>query len=319
MYELPIEIREQTLRLISEENPAALCDAAERLSQRYRESSGTGKRLVSGKRDILAYAAARMPATYAAVSRALDLSLECCDLSPNSVLDVGAGTGAASAAAFAITGCEQITCIEREQSMIDAGQKLLQAGGISAQWICGDITANSSFTAQKADLVLSSYCLNELTPAARESAVKSLWEAANQALLIVEPGTPAGFAQLKSARKQLIALGANIAAPCPNINECPISQDDWCHFTVRVARTRLHKQLKGASVPYEDEKFCFIFALRGEAVSCAARIMRHPRIDSGRVTLSLCTPNGISERLITRSSPLFKQARKSECGDSLSK
>lgn len=317
MYELPIEIREETLRLASKENAAALCEAAERLSQRYREESGAGKRLASGKRDILAYAAARMPATYAAVSRALELSLECCELSPDSILDVGAGTGAASAAAFALTGCGQITCIEREQSMIDAGERLLQAGGISARWVCGDITARLPFSAHSADLVLSSYCLNELTPAARETAIGGLWAAAKQALLIVEPGTPAGFAQLKSARKQLLALGANIAAPCPDIEDCPISDNDWCHFTVRVPRTRLHKQLKSGSVPYEDEKFCFIFALRGKAAPCAARIMRHPRIDSGRVTLKICGANGIYEQLITRSSAQFKLARKADCGDAL--
>ena len=98
MYELPVEIREETLRLIEGERPDALCGAAERLSERYREGGGTGRRLVGGKLDILAYAAARMPATYAAVSRALALSLECCELSPETVLDAGAGTGAAAAA-----------------------------------------------------------------------------------------------------------------------------------------------------------------------------------------------------------------------------
>lgn len=326
MYELPVEIREETLRLISEENPAALCDAAESLSKRYREESRTGKRLVSGKRDILAYAAARMPATYAAVSRALELSLECCTLFPRSILDVGAGTGAASAAAFALTDCEQITCIEREQCMIEVGESLLRAGGINARWVRGDITDSSRGSLPQAELVLSSYCLNELKPAARDAAVERLWNAAQGALLIVEAGTPAGFEQIKSARKQLMALGAQIAAPCPEVQDCPIAQNDWCHFTVRVARTRLHKQLKSASVPYEDEKFCFILALRGEsengnpdcgkASPCKARILRHPRIDSGKVTLSLCSADGITEKLITRSSPLFKQARKADCGDS---
>ena len=314
MYELPVELREETQRLLEGENPAALCEAAERLSERYREGGGTGKRLVGGKRDILAYAAARMPATYAAVSRALALSLECCGSLPESVLDAGAGTGAGAAAAYALTGCGDITCVEREQSMIEAGRRLLAAGGIDARWIRADL---SDGLPQKAALVLSSYCLNEMTPAARTKAVEELWNAAHRALLIVEPGTPAGFEQLRAARKQLTELGANIAAPCPACAECPLPADDWCHFTVRVPRTRLHKQLKGGSAPYEDEKFCFIFALRTEPSPCAARILRHPRIDSGRITLSLCTANGREERIITRSSALFKAARKAECGDAL--
>lgn len=314
MYELPVEIREETLRLISGEEPAALCEAAERLSERYREGGGTGKRLVGGKRDILAYAAARMPATYAAVSRALALSLECCELSPESVLDAGAGTGAAAAAAFALTDCRDICCVEREQCMIDAGRQLLGAGGVSARWIKADLADGLPCSAA---LVLSSYCLNEMTPALRQSTVERLWNAAQQALLIVEPGTPAGFAQLKAARGQLIELGAHIAAPCPAVKECPLPADDWCHFTVRVPRSRLHKQLKGGSAPYEDEKFCFVMALREGVSPCAARVLRHPRIESGRITLSLCAQEGLQQRMITRSSPLFKSARKTECGDAL--
>lgn len=316
MYELPIEIREETLRLIEGERPDALCGAAERLSERYREGKGTGKRLVGGKLDILAYAAARMPATYAAVSRALALSLECCELSPETVLDAGAGTGAAAAAAYALTGCADITCVEREQSMIDAGRRLLTAGGINARWVRADLADGLQ---QSAALVLSSYCLNEMTPACRKAAVERLWNAAQQALLIIEPGTPEGFAQLRAAREQLLTLGARIAAPCPAATECPLPADDWCHFTVRVPRTRLHKQLKGGSAPYEDEKFCFITAVRADVSPCAARVLRHPRIESGRITLSLCTPEGLQERTVTRSSPLFKAARKADCGDALPK
>ena len=38
--------------------------------------------------------------------------------------------------------------------------------------------------------------------------------------------------------------------------------DDWCHFTCRVARSRLHKLLKGGEAPYEDEKFAFLAVAR---------------------------------------------------------
>ena len=91
--------------------------------------------------------------------------------------------------------------------------------------------------------------------------------------------------------------------------------DDWCHFTARVARSKLHKQLKGGDAPYEDEKFCFLAVAR-EPCETKARILRHPKIESGLITLKLCTDNGICERKITRKDPLFKAARKSDSGDS---
>ncbi len=311
--EFPSELRFAIEQLFAGQDIKMMTAAAEGVSKRYRTESGAGKSLVNNERDTLAYAAVRMPATFGAVSKAIELTMECFEDEISSVLDVGAGTGAASHAAELITECEDITCIEREDSMISLGKQLMQARGISAQWIKRDIS--SAKLVEKADLVLSSYCLNELTVSARKSAVEQLWNAAEKLLIIVEPGTPEGFAQLREARKQLIGLGGYVAAPCPTNGECMLPADDWCHFTARVARTKLHKQLKGGDAPYEDEKFCFIAVSRTE-VSGKPRILRHPKIESGKITLRLCTEDGICDKLVTKKSPLFKAARKSDSGDS---
>lgn len=313
--EFPAELRGEIERLLSGEDSRALASAADGLSRRYRGNDGSGKRLAVSRRDILAYAAVRMPATFGAVGRALSLALECIPEGERtflSTLDVGAGTGAASHAAAALTECGRFTCIEREPEMISLGRQLTESSGIPAEWVSGDITGG--FT-QSAELVLCSYCLNELTESARRTAVERLWQSAQKLLLIVEPGTPEGYSRILRAREQLIALGADIAAPCPGTGECPLPEGDWCHFTVRVPRSRLHKQLKGGDVPYEDEKFCFIAASRVGAIPCGARILRHPRIDSGRITLELCSGGGREQRVVTKKSPQFKQARKSSAGD----
>ncbi|MGN1423215.1 MAG: small ribosomal subunit Rsm22 family protein [Oscillospiraceae bacterium] len=310
--ELPQEIRLKTEQLAAAENIKPLTDAAEKLSLRYREQSGGGKRLVSTRRDIIAYAAVRMPATFGAVSRALELALECFDDEITSVLDAGAGTGAAAIAAALLTECPDITCLEREQCMTDMGKALSEAAGLGFSWINRDL---SDGITERADLVTCAYCLNEMTPAQRTAAVKQLAEAARKMLVIIEPGTPAGFAQLKEARRQLIGMGMKIAAPCPNTGECPLPADDWCHFTARIQRSKLHKRLKGGDAPYEDEKFCFIAAVRQECSPCSARVLRHPRIESGRITLRLCTADGICDKIYTAKSSLFKAARKSDSGD----
>ena len=43
---------------------------------------------------------------------------------------------------------------------------------------------------------------------------------------------------------------------------------DWCHFTQRLQRSRAHKQVKGAELPFEDEKFAYV-ALTRAAVAAA--------------------------------------------------
>ncbi len=314
--EFPSELRYCIEQLISEQDLKKLTDSADSISKRYRTEIGAGKRLVSEGRDVLAYAAVRMPATFGAVSRALELTLESFSGSIESVLDVGAGTGAASHAAQLLTDCDNITCIERESAMISLGQQLMKSRGIDAKWIQQDISAGT--LPVSADMVICSYCLNELPHKSRLEALDRLWQAADKLLVIIEPGTPVGFSQLKEARSYLLDKGAHIVSPCPHSGCCDIQGDDWCHFTARIARTKLHKQLKGADVPYEDEKFSFMAFSRSEAEPAAARILRHPKIESGKITLQLCTEQGICEKLVTKKSPMFKAARKSDSGDSFS-
>lgn len=310
--EFPVELRNKINTLLERENIRELSKAAERLSLRYRDESGDGKRSASGRLDILAYAAVRMPATFAAVSRALELSVECFDGEICSVLDIGAGTGVGAIAASLLTDCAEITCVEREENMIALGQDLFGCMGISGEWIKRDITRGIT---EKADLVICSYCLNELPEAQRKAVVSELANAAEKLLLIVEPGTPNAFSGMLQTRRQLLQRGMMIAAPCPHNEDCALAEDDWCHFTARAARSRLHKQLKGADVPYEDEKFCFLAAARENAAPCTGRILRRPFIEPGKITLKICSESGISTTLVTKKDPRFKAARKSDTGD----
>lgn len=303
--EFPLHIREKIERLAENEDIKRLSEAARRLSENYRREENIS---ASSRSEILAYSAVRMPATFGAVSRALELALEDFDGEINSVLDAGAGTGAASIAAEELIDCENILCLERDRNMLELGQQFVD----NAEWAERDITKGITETA---DLVICSYCLNELPEKQRRFVTAELARAADKLLLIVEPGTPKSFDLMRLTRKQLIDLGLLIQAPCPKNEDCPLPDNDWCHFTVRVARSRLHKQLKNANVPYEDEKFCFLAAVKEPASNKTPRIIRRPTIESGKITLKLCSEDGISDKIVTRSSPLFKRARKSETGD----
>ena len=107
-----------------------------------------------------------------------------------------------------------------------------------------------------------SYVLDELAPDAIGPLVDRLWALTAGLLLVVEPGTPAGWSRILAARDRLIAAGAHILAPCPHQEPCPLAAPDWCHFSRRVARSRLHRLTKGADVPWEDEKFIYLAASR---------------------------------------------------------
>jgi ribosomal protein RSM22 (predicted rRNA methylase) len=160
------------------------------------------------------------------------------------------------------------------------------------------------------------YVLNELAPAIRESVLKRLWDVTADTLVVVEPGTPAGWERILAARRQLIEAGAHVLAPCPHAFACPLQTPDWCHFAKRVARSRVHRLAKGAEVPWEDEKFSYVALSRRPAATGAARVLERPHKGSGRITLKLCRFDGSAgeELFSRRNGAAFKRAWRSDWG-----
>ena len=248
------------------------------------------------------------------------MALDASGLAPETVLDCGAGTGAATWAANELLELEAVTCLEREDAMRSVGSALMRAsdGALAgARWASCDLTASAALP--KAQLVIEGYMLGELSEGMRMPVARKLWEASEQMLLLIEPGTPQGFANLAAVRRELTALGAHVAAPCPaGSKTCPMTGDDWCHFSVRVQRTRLHKALKGGEAPYEDEKYAYLVLTReAPRAACQARVLRHPLIQPSRITLTLCEGGEKTQRIVTKKDALWKRARKLGAGDTL--
>lgn len=315
--EFPVTLRAAIEQRAAQYTPAQLKALSQQLTLRYHTQSGRGQSLLSQGDEALAYAAVRMPATFGAVCGALEQTLPTLPILPKTLLDVGAGTGAASWAAAALLDLERITCLEREDAMRTLGQALMQAGAAplpQANWLAGDVVRDA--LPAGADMVLASYMLNEFAPAQRKAAVQKLWDAAGQVLVILEPGTPVGFALLREVRQQLLAQGAYLAAPCPHAQPCRLAEGDWCHFSARIARSRLHRLLKEGDVPYEDEKYAYMAFSKVPVQPAFARILRHPKAGKGQITLSLCGPNANQELTVRkRDGNAFKAARKADWGD----
>ena len=324
--ELPNYLKIATEKLIEGMDLNAMSANAKELSRRYMEESGQGKSLLNKNDEAAVYSLMRMPATFSAVSFALDKVCEMSDFVPRTLLDAGAGTGGATFAANEFFALNKITCLERELAMENIGKKLMAVSDDEvlrvATYIRKDlieeaVRTNNSEAEYSSDLVVASYVLNEMSMENRMEVVKWLWANTKKMLVIIEPGTPIGFGNIRRIRDFLIEQGAYVCAPCPHMDKCHITGDDWCHFTVRVQRGKIHKMLKNADVPYEDEKFSYI-AFSREPIQYKeyGRIMRHPITQKGRMELTLCTSDGIYTKTVTKKdNEMYKAAKKANCGD----
>lgn len=315
--DIPEELKENIDKLLKENQIHKILEDAQTVSNRYRNNDGKGKKLLTKESEAVSYAISRMPATYAAVSSVLEQTLDNYNEDLTSVIDVGAGTGAVVWAVNDVATSNAIKCFEREESMINIGKKLMKNTDLNdVRWKRFDILQDE--IQEKADLVITSYMINELPKGDREKAVEKLWNATNKLLIIIEPGTPAGFANILEIRRNLLKAGGHIVAPCCCLHECPIPKDDWCAFYARVARSSVHRHAKNGALGYEDEKFSYIAFSKVPVNNSGERILRHPQINSGYVNVKVCSANGIEEKTYSKKDKeIYKKVRKMDAGQKL--
>ncbi|MFO1102021.1 MAG: small ribosomal subunit Rsm22 family protein [Methylocystis sp.] len=320
--ELPAQLAAAVEARLSGRPQAMLRERARRLSDGYRARQPTLE-TIRDESDALAYAATRMPATYAAIVTALGrLKEECPEFAPQRMLDAGCGLGAAAcAAATAWPGIAEIALLDRSALFLRLAAGLMRDGGPAAaiETILADLAAPRATDAAPFDLVVAGYALTEIAESELPAVADRLWAQTGGALVIVEPGTPRDHARLMGVRSRLLALGAHIIAPCPHQAPCPLPAPDWCHFSVRLARRRAHRQVKGADAPFEDEKFAYLAVGRFRAASPpSARIIGPRRANKTGVSLTLCADKAFRETFIPkRDKPRYEKIRRKDWGDPL--
>lgn len=319
----PNELNQVLEKQLAQIPRSVLSMAAAGLTERYRSPDRDQlQTFMISDNHRLAYLATRMPATYVVVNSVLE---ECArrvpSFSPGSICDIGSGPGTAAWAALAVfQSITKATLHEKDKGWLQLGKLLMEHSGQlvlnHAIWKETDLMNEADFGIH--DLVVLSYVVGELPIEVMDRLISNAWNSASQMLVVIEPGTPHGFERIRGVRDQLILSGASLVAPCPHHRKCPMEKGDWCHFSERLERSRLHMAAKDVSLGYEDEKFSYIAACKVPVALPNSRILRHPQHHSGHTNFVLCAKEGLEKRTISRRhKDLYKRAKKLQWGDIL--
>ncbi len=319
--DLPADLSRALDDLAQGRSQRELARRAQALSRLYRAGGSSGA-AIRDTDDALAYAFARMPATYAATAAVLAaLAQVWREFSPRTLLDVGAGPATAAwAAVRRFPGLARVRLLDQNAPLRALALRAMAASDSevlrTAEYRAGTLAGR----AERADLVIAGYLIGEIADDALAGAADALWSCAERLLVVIEPGTPAGFSRIRALRAHLVTQGAHVVAPCPHDHACPIVDPDWCHFAQRLNRSRSHRQIKGAALSYEDEKFSYV-ALARETLAretparerppgVAARVLAQPRVGKAEVSAKLCTAQGIVTATAPRREPERYKAHK---------
>jgi ribosomal protein RSM22 (predicted rRNA methylase) len=320
LVDLPRQLRRALEAQRDGISDAELALATRSLSERYRTGEPSNTPFIAARADVAAYAAYRLPATYAASVAVFSALAEVWpDWQPRSLLDLGAGLGSGMWAASAFwPGISKMTALDAEPLMIAAGRAIAASASqpalSSAEWRQSDLAQaelDSAF-----ELSLLAYVLGEVEPDSVDKLIDRVWNATTGCLVVIEPGTPTGSRRVERVRDQVVALGGFELAPCPHDPPRRVPADDWTHFSVRVPRSRAHRLAKDAALNYEDEKFSYVVLARTPLDRTYSRILRHPQIRKGHIYLQLCTREGVQTVVVSkREGARYSRARKAEWGD----
>ncbi|WP_421759962.1 small ribosomal subunit Rsm22 family protein [Devosia sp.] len=321
----PAGLADAVRRLAVEEEGGELKRSSTRISDHYR-AEGRSINVVSRGTDAVAYALSRMPATFAAVASVFEeVRARAPGFSPDRLLDIGAGPGTATwAAAEVFPGLQSARLVDRSRDFLRLARQLgATVPHLSLEFDEADALfssrANVADASERYAAVAAAYLLTEFDDAGVLRVAEGLWARTAGVLVIVEPGRPRDYQRLMQVRERLVSLGGDVLAPCPHNEPCPLVAPDWCHFSQRLARTKDHMRLKGASLGYEDEKFSYLVVARaGIGAAASGRVIKPTAENKVSVTLEVCADTGLEQRVVpSRDKPAFKAAKKLDWGDAL--
>lgn len=288
-------------------SPDEIRKAAQALSERYRQGISP---FLRSEVDRYAYLVTRYPATQAALKRVFQ---QIRSFPIQSMLDIGAGPGTSWGAASEIWhDLKQATLLERDKVFVEIGKASTPRDVVS--WISEEASTLNGMGEH--DVVLFSYSWGEIEDL---GVLEQSWKLARKFLVIVEPGTPQGFARVLKAREFCVQKGGKVFAPCPHSEACPWKRGpEWCHFGVRLERSFEHRFAKEGALGYEDEKFSYVILSKQEAALPLRRLLKDPARRKGHTIVTLCTSHGIERAVFTKKNKEeYKAVNKLSWGDKI--
>ncbi len=346
---LPKDLHQAIARTLAAAPKARWMRQAQELSERYRAPRDT-QPLASGGAEALGYVALMLPATYAQLHGAMAATAaRIPGWAPTTMLDLGSGPGTALwAAAARWPTLRSMIAWEREPAFITLGRDLARESASlavrAARWERVNLLADRRPTTAGGegvkgrkgegvrplspspplplsptyDLVVLGHVLNELDGDERLRVVADAWRLTAGLLLIVEPGTPAGFAVVRAARDELIGAGAETIAPCTHNRPCPLA-NDWCHFPQRLIRPDFQRRARAAPSQWEDSKYTYAAMARfAPEHPIWARVIREGISNKAYAETKLSTREGIARyRGLKRHREVFRLVKGLEWGAAL--
>jgi SAM-dependent methyltransferase len=213
------------------------------------------------------------------------------------VLDLGAGTGAAGAAARTFFGAPiEVVSVDR----------VAAPGGSAPGFVTADLVAPGppAGVSGQFDLILAAQLLNELfvavrapeRTAARAQKVRSWCEALlapGGAMVILEPALRDTSRALLEVRDLLLAAGGlRVVAPCLWTGPCPAlaRERDWCHDAALEPSAVTGQRARRVDFSY------LVLRAAGETPApqdpALFRIVSDPLVEKGRLRFFGCGPSG---------------------------
>lgn len=225
---------------------------------------------------------------------------------PQTALDVGAGSGAASLALL-VAGARRVTLVEQSATALALAERLL-AG-------LGEIRAVPQRIEDArpvdAEILLSAFTFGELhaTPSETFARIAGLAPRA-QSVVLVDAGDRRRARRLQELRDTLVQEGRDILAPCPHRDRCPalMRARDWCHarhakelperlarFARAVGRDDVRMAASSLVVAGAGSRAARDTAPTGPTSDARARLLviGEAHKEKGRARVPVCGPGGL--------------------------
>ncbi len=236
---------------------------------------------------------------------------------PLRVLDLGSGTGAASAAWLtawprSADDAIDLTAVDASDGALDLMEELIHAnrplfGDVDLTVRCADLRSEIRRLPGEWDVVLISYALNEAFHDASDHELRSWWRlltdrlAPGGLLIVCEPLVLSGIPLVVRLREWALTpeTGVQVLAPCLHQYDCPMADgaSGWCHDvrrwrvseSVQTLNRRLFRSV-------HDLKYSFLALVKqpvpGHDDAGRARLVAPVFTEKGRWSFRGCAADG---------------------------